>query len=296
MADASRIVPISGGYHVWTRRLGESPVKLLLLHGGPGFNHEYLEIFAEHLPPNGIELYFYDQLGSYFSDQPDDPSLWTVDRFREEVEEVRRFLGLGPFYLCGQSWGGMLAIEYALHYPDAVKGLIISNMTASVESYVRSVNRLRDQLPQELVDVMKRYEAAGQYDAPEYQEILMNHLYRKHLCRLDPWPEPVLRAFAHANNQVYNVMQGPNEFVVTGNFKDWDRWDDLHRLPMPTLLLVGQYDTMAVEDIEEMGRRIPRSRVAVCPNGSHMCMWDDSQAYFGALLGFIRSVEAGAEV
>lgn len=164
---------------------------MLLLHGGPGFNHEYLECFEQVLPPNGVEIYFYDQLGSYYSDQPNDTSLWNVERFREEVEEVRKFLGLEQFYLLGQSWGGMLSIEYALKYQHHLRGLIVSNMTASIPSYVSYVNSLRDELPKELVDTMKRYESAGDFEAPEYQEMLNEHLYSKHIIRLDPMPDAV---------------------------------------------------------------------------------------------------------
>ncbi|MCL6453369.1 MAG: proline iminopeptidase-family hydrolase [Alicyclobacillus sp.] len=287
----SRIVPISGGFHVWTRQVGESPVKMLLLHGGPGFNHEYLECFADYLPPNGVEIYFYDQLGSYYSDQPDDVSLWNTERFREEVEEVRSFLGLDSFYLLGQSWGGLLAIEYALKYQSHLRGLIISNMTASIPSYVRYINELRERLPRNLVDTMKRYEADGAYDAPEYQALLDEHLYRQHIIRSQPMPDPVARAFAHFNPAVYNTMQGPNEFVVTGTFRDWDRWADLAHIQVPTHLLVGRYDSMSVEDIEEMGRLIPEATVTVCENGSHLSMWDDQEAYFSAILDFVRRVE-----
>lgn len=291
MADGSRIIPISGGFHVWTRKVGESPVKMLLLHGGPGFNHEYMECFEQYLPPAGVEIYFYDQLGSYFSDQPDDPALWVDSRFLEEVEEVRRYLGLDQFYLCGQSWGGYLAIEYALKYQSHLKGLIVSNMVASIPSYVKYINALRDQLPEPLVQTMKRYEAAGDYDAEEYQALLTEHLYNKYICRLQPWPEPVQRAFAHFNPAVYNAMQGPNEFVVVGNFKDWDRWSDLHRIDVPTLLLGARHDTMSLDDIAEMGMRIPRAHVNICENGSHLAMWDDADAYFRYLLDFVHSVE-----
>jgi proline iminopeptidase len=294
MTGQSRIIPISGGFHVWTRKVGESPIKLLLLHGGPGSTHEYFECFEDYLPPEGVEIYFYDQLGSYFSDQPTDPKLWDVDRFREEVEEVRNALGLDQFYLLGSSWGGFLGIEYALKYGDALKGLIISNMTASIESYVKHINALRDQLPKDLVDTMKRYEAAEDFEAPEYQEIVQTHLNEKHICRLTPWPDAVVRGFSHMNPQVYNTMQGPNEFVVTGTFKDWNRWDSLKDIQNKTLLLVGRHDSMSVEDIEEMGRRIPHSRVGICENGSHLSMWDDPENYFGHLLTFIKDVEKGS--
>jgi len=289
--DKSQLVPISGGFHVWTRKIGESPVKMLILHGGPGASHEYLEIFQDYLPPMGVEIYFYDQLGSYYSDEPDDLSLWNVERFREEVEEVRRYLGLENFYLCGQSWGGMLAIEYALKYQNALKGLIISNMTASIPSYVKRINALRDSLPEDLVTTMKRYEAAGDYDDEEYVELIEKYLYKQHICRLNPWPDAVVRGFAHINPAVYNTMQGPNEFLVTGTFKDWDRWNNLHEIHVPTLLLVGRHDSMAPEDIEEMGRRIPDARVGICENGSHLSMWDDAASYFGYIQQFLKELE-----
>jgi len=293
MSGKSKIISLSNGFHVWTRRVGESPIKLLLLHGGPGCTHEYFEIFENYLPPAGVEIYFYDQLGSYYSDQPDDPKLWDVDRFREEVEEVRTALGLDQFYLLGSSWGGMLGIEYALKYGEAIKGLVISNMTASIESYVNHINELRDRLPQDLIDLMKRYEEAGDFHAPEYEEIVQEHLNKKHICRLEQWPDAVNRAFAHMSAQVYNTMQGPNEFLVTGTFKDWNRWDSLKDIANPTLLIVGRHDSMSPDDIEEMGRRIPNSRVGICENGSHLAMWDDPEAYFSHLVSFIEDVEAG---
>lgn len=289
----SKIVPISGGFHVWTRKVGDSPIKVLLLHGGPGSTHEYLEVFEDYLPPEGIEIYFYDQLGSYHSDQPDDPNLWDVDRFREEVEEVRKYLDLEQFYLFGSSWGGFLAIEYALKYQSELKGLIISNMTASIDSYVKSINSLRDQLPEEILGKMKAYEAAEDYGNQEYEELIHEHLNKQHICRLDPWPDAVIRGFSRINPNVYNTMQGPNEFLVTGTFKDWNRWDDLHQIAVPTLLLGGKYDTMAPADKEEMGERIPNSRVVICENGSHLSMWDDSETYFDGIKKFIDDVETG---
>lgn len=291
MSEQSRIVRLGDGFNVWTRRVGESPVKMLLLHGGPGFNHEYFENFADYLPQEGIEIYFYDQLGSYFSDQPDDTSLWNIERFREEVEQVRQALGLEQFYLLGQSWGGLLSIEYALEYQDHIKGLVISNMTASIPAYVKYLNQLRDRMPAKAVETMKRYEAAGDYENPEYQELLMK-LYDRHVCRVKPWPESVRRAFEHVNAQVYNTMQGDNEFVVTGRFKNWDRWADLQRIKVPTLLIVGRHDTMSVDDIEEMSRRIPDSRVAICEEGSHLSMWDDPDAYFAAIRNFVKERES----
>jgi len=287
----TQIVRLGNGFNVWTRRVGDQPVHMLLLHGGPGFTHEYFEGFGERLPAAGIAVHYYDQLGSHHSDQPDDPSLWTVERFREEVEEVRRALGLEQFYLLGQSWGGMLAIEYALACQHHLKGLVISSMTASIASYVRHINTLRNRLPRKVLKVLKRYEDAGDYGAPEYEKLLWDELYSHHLCRTNPWPEQIMRGVAHMNKQVYNTMQGPNEFVVTGNFKDWDRWDDLHHIEVPTLLSVGRHDTMAAEDIEEMGRRIPNARVRIHDNAGHMAMWDNPDSYFDAVIGFVKEIE-----
>ncbi len=288
-----RLIPVDGQYHVWTKKVGSGKVKVLTLHGGPGFGHEYFECFEDFLPRHGIEFYYYDQLGSYYSDQPDDTSFWTVDRFREEVEQVRRALELENFYLYGHSWGGMLGVEYALKYPHHLKGLVISDMTASVASYNAYAGELRKKLPPEVIAVLEQYEAKGEYHAPEYEKAMFEHVYTRHICRLDPWPDPVLRTFKHLNEKVYNTMQGPNEFVITGNFKDWDRWKDLPAIRVPTQLIVGRHDTMNPADIQKMGRLMPRSRVLVCEKGSHLCMYDDQETYFRGLLKFFDDAEAG---
>jgi proline iminopeptidase len=287
-----RLIPVDGKYKVWTKKLGKGPIKMLTLHGGPGVTHEYFECFEDFLPQAGVEFYYYDQLGSFYSDQPDDPSLWTIDRFREEVEQVRAALGLENFYLYGQSWGSMLAIEYALKYQKNLKGLVLSSMTASILSYMAYVAKLRAALPKDLLATLEKYEAEGKYDAPEYQDAMYRGVYGRHVCRLDPWPDPVARAFKHINMQVYGTMQGPNEFVVTGTFKDWDRWKDLPKITVPTLLVGARYDEMDPEDIRKMGTLIPRSRVAICDNGSHLAMWDDQEAYFRHLVGFLQDVQA----
>lgn len=287
-----RMIPVDGQYHVWTKKVGHGPIKLLLLHGGPGSTHEYFECFEEYLSPDEFTFYYYDQLGSFYSDQPDDLSLWNVERFCEEVEQVRAALGLEQFYLFGHSWGGMLGIEYALEYQRHLKGLIISNMTAGVASYERYMNELRARLSAEAIEAMQRYEAAGDLQNPEYQALL-TRLYNEHICRIVPWPEPVQRMFEHNAAVVYNTMQGPNEFVIVGNFKEWDRWNDLQRIMVPTLLSVGRHDSMNPADIQEMGRRIPNSRVSICENGSHLSLWDDPETYFTALKAFLLDVEMG---
>ena len=289
--------PIDGGkYKVWVKKVGTGPVQVLTLHGGPGATHEYFECFESFLPQAGVTFWYYDQLGSGFSDQPDDTSLWTVDRFREEVEQVRAALGLENFILFGQSWGGMLGIEYALKYQKHLKGLVISNMTASIASYVTYINELRRQLPPETIAILERYEAKGDFHAPEYEKAMFETVYAKHLCRLNPWPEPVERTFKHLNQKVYETMQGPNEFVVNGTLKDWDRWKDLASIRVPTLLIAGRHDTMNPADIKKMGGLVKGSHVEICENGSHLAMWDDQERYFKVLLKFFSDVEKGAFV
>ena len=289
-----QLVPIDGGkYKVWTKKVGSGRIKMLTLHGGPGFTHEYFECFEDFLPQQGIEFYYYDQLGSHYSDQPDDVSLWNIDRFREEVEQVRSALGLTDFYLLGHSWGGMLGIEYMLKYPKHVKGFVLSSMTASIPSYMSYAAKLRAELPANVLAILDKYEKQGDYQAPEYQETMLKSMYAQHVCRLDPWPDPVARAFRHFNEKVYNTMQGPNEFVITGNFKNWDRWKDLPSIHVPTLVISGRYDEMNPDDMKREGKLIPHSRVVLCEKGSHLSMWDDQEAFFRGLLAWIRDVEAG---
>ena len=289
-----RLIPIDGGkYKVWTKKVGNGRIKMLTLHGGPGATHEYFECFEDFLPQEGIEFYYYDQLGSAYSDQPDDVSLWKIDRFREEVEQVRAALGLENFYLLGHSWGGMLGIEYALKYQKHLKGFVLSSMTASIPSYMAYAAKLRAALPANVRAVLDKYEKKGEYQAPEYQETMIKQVYSRHVCRLNPWPDPVERAFKHFNDKVYNTMQGPNEFVITGNFKDWDRWKDLPQIAVPTLVISGRFDEMNPEDMRREGQLLPNSRVVLCEKGSHMCLYDDQDAYFRGLLDWIRDVEAG---
>jgi proline iminopeptidase len=206
-----------------------------ITHGGPGFSHEYLEALESFLPQAGMEMYYYDQLGCNNSDTPDDDSLWTLARYTEEVDEVRRALGLEHFVLYGHSWGGILAMEYALTYPQHLRGLVISNMTAGTQSYLKRTASLKLQLPPDSLARLRALEATEDYDAPAYQQIMMEELYPKMLCRLQPWPEPVSRAFRHANNKIYNPMQGKSEFLVTGNLKDWERWNRLPEIKVKAM-------------------------------------------------------------
>ncbi|MGZ6027664.1 MAG: proline iminopeptidase-family hydrolase [Caulobacteraceae bacterium] len=283
----SRMVDIGGGHQVWTKKVGPGPARVLLLHGGPGFSHDYLECFEDFLPQAGVGFYYYDQLGCGNSDHPDDDSLWTLSRYVDEVEAVRKGLGIEDLILYGHSWGGMLGIEYALKYPQNLSRLVISDMTAGVPAYVEHAQRMRAELPAADQKVLDAYEARNQTDAPAYQAVI-DKLNHQHLLRMEAWPEPVNRTFAKANLHIYNLMQGPNEFTITGNFKDWDRWADLRRIKAPTLVMGARYDEMDPDQIRREGQLVPDARTWISDKGSHLCMYDDQEAYFAALIPFLR--------
>jgi len=295
-----KMIPIKtpvGTFNVWTKKFGNNPkMKVLLLHGGPGGTHEAFESFESFLPQEGIEFYEYDQLGSMLSDQPTDSSLWTTERFVEEVEQVRIALGLNKnnFYVLGHSWGGILAMEYALKYQANIKGLIISNMVSSIPQYVQYANNvLAKQMDPKVVDTIRLIEAKKQYTNPRYMEILQPNFYEKHLCRVLPWPEPIVRAFSHINQEIYVMMQGPSEFGASGRLLNWDRSKDLPKIEVPTLTIGGEHDTMDPEHMKWMSTQVKKGRYLYCPNGSHCSMWDDQTHYFPGLISFIKDVNAG---
>lgn len=289
-----KMIQVDGKYNVWTKKVGEGKIKVLLLHGGPGFTHDYFECFEDFLPKEGIEFYYYDQLGCGNSDIPTDTSLWNVPRFVEEVEQVRKSLGLENFYLYGQSWGSMLAMSYLDKYQQHVKAAVLSNMTAGIQSYVAYTAKLKSRIftPQDIT-TYDSLDKAKAYESPQFQDLVMNKLYTQVICRIPVanWPEPILRAFKKANLKIYNQMQGIDEFHVTGNFKDWEMWDRLPNIKVPTLVLGAVYDEMNPEDMKREGKLIPNSRTYLCPNGSHLAMYDDQQNYFTSLIGFLKDVE-----
>ena len=283
----SRMIAVGGGHNVWTKRIGHSKTKVLLLHGGPGFSHEYLECMEDFLPPAGIEMYYYDQLGCGNSDHPNDDRLWTIARYTDEVEAVRKGLGLDDFILYGHSWGGMLAIEYALKYPQHLSRMVISDMTAGIPAYVQHANAIRNALPAADRATLAKYEALNKMDDPAYQAVIAK-VYAEHVLRLPEWPEPATRCFSKANQHIYNFMQGANEFVVTGNLKNWDRWADLPKIKTPTLVMGAQNDEMDPGQIRREGKLIPGAKTWISTKGSHLCMYDDQDAYFAALVPFLQ--------
>jgi proline iminopeptidase len=298
-AGGVKLIAVANGkYKVWTKRIGNNPsIKVLLLHGGPAGTHEYFESFDSFLPKEGIEYYYYDQLGSYYSDQPTDSSLWTTERFVEEVEEVRKGLGLDSsnFFLLGSSWGGILAMEYALKYQKNLKGLIISNMMSNAPEYGKYAEEvLAKQMDPKVLAELRSIEAKKDFSNPRYMELLMPNFYTQHLCRFPvaDWPEPVNRSFKHMNQTIYVMMQGPSEFGISGRLAKWDRSADLPKITVPTLTIGAEHDTMNPEHMKWMSTQVKHGRFLYCPEGSHLSMWDDQMHYFPGVISFLKDVDS----
>ena len=292
----SKMITLENGHRVWTKKIGDGKIKVLLLHGGPGIPHDYMECFEDFLPKEGMEIYYYDQLGCGNSDIPADTSLYNTARYVQEVEQVRKGLGLDNFYIVGHSWGAMLAMEYLAKYQNHVKGAVFSNMTAGMKDYVSYINQLKQTIfsarERSVFDSLDRI---GKYDSPQYTDLLMNKLYTRVLCQMpvEKWPEPMMRALRKANHAVYIQMQGVDEFHVTGNFKNWEFWDMLPKISIPVLVLGGMDDEMNPKSIKREGILLPYSRTYLCPAGSHMAMYDDQQNYFTSLVTFLKDVDGG---
>ena len=300
-----QMIPIQtpkGEFKVWTKRVGNNPsIKVLLLHGGPGATHELFECFDGYFPQENIEYYYYDQLGSYYSDQPKDLSLWDLDRFVEEVEQVRVALNLDKdnFYLYGQSWGGILGMQYALKYQEHLKGLIISNMVASITDYnAYAANVLAPKLPEQVLEDIMAFEADEDYTNENYINLIVENYYPKHVLRmpLEEWPEPINRCFKHLNPDVYITMQGPSEFGIKGDatLKNWDVKDRLKEITVPTLSIGATHDTMDPEHMKWISTEVQNGRFLLCPNGSHLSQFDDQKVFFKGLIDFIKDVDDGS--
>jgi proline iminopeptidase len=299
VSGGSRLIPVStpsGEFRVWTKRVGNNPdLKVLLLHGGPGATAEVYECFDAWFPRAGVEYYYYDQLGSFRSDQPDEPSLWRLDRFVDEVEQVRQALGLDSdnFVLLGQSWGGLLAMEYAIRNQRHLKALVISNMMSSAPLYnAYATDVLMRAMDQNVLAEIKRLEAEGHTDDPRYEQLLMEHHYVLHVCRMpaDEWPDPVTRAISHINPAIYVPMQGPSELGLSGALEGWDRSSDLGQIAVPTLIIGATHDTMDPAHMRWMSEQLPRGRYLHCPDGSHLAQFDDPEHYFPGLIHFLTSL------
>lgn len=297
-----QVIPIEtpkGKFNIWTKRFGNNPkVKILLLNGGPGATHEYFECFENFLPPEGIEFIYYDQLGCGNSDNPNDTSIWDLSRYVEELEQVRKALNLNKenCYLLGHSWGGILAMEYALKYQANIKCLIISNMMSSCPDYGKYADEvLAKQMDQKVLDTIRRIEATKDFDNPGYMTLLRSNYYVHHLCRmpLDQWPEPVNRSLNKLNVSLYVTMQGPSEFGISGKLENWNRFADLSSLSIPVLTIGAKYDTMDPDHMSKMASQAKNGSYLYCPNGSHFCFYDDQEVYFKGLINYIKEIESG---
>lgn len=294
-----KMIPIKtpkGVFNVWTKRIGNNPkMKVLLLAGGPGFPHDYLEAFESYFPGEGIEFYYYDELGNGNSDKPGDSSRYNVASAVDEVEQVRQALKLDSsnFYLFGHSWGGVLGMEYATKYQQNLKGLIISNMVSSgkeFNSYIQEV--LVKQLPAAVLDTINELSARNDYSNPKYTELVTKHFYSRFICRLplDQWPEPLNRALSKLNTPYYLTLQGPSEFGIIGSLINWDISLRLKEISVPALFIGARYDEMDPEHIKWMSQQVQHGQFLYCANGSHLSMYDQQPFYMNGIIRFIKEV------
>ena len=285
--EADAVVDVEvDGYKVVTYSFGSGDDVLLCLNGGPGLPCDYVRDSHSFLSDHGYRIVAFDQLGCGKSDKPDDKSLWTITRYVEEVETVRKALDLGKVHLVGQSWGGWLSIEYGVTYPDNLKTIILENTCGDMPHLIGELERHREALGPETVAMMQRHEAEGTLEHPEYQAAITVLNYR-HVCRLQEYPAPLLRSLNDWNMNVYGTMQGPNEFLYTGNLKDWNRIPDMHRITCPALIMVGQHDELTPACSLKMKNALPNAELHVFPNSSHTPFFEEPDAFFTAMLDFL---------
>jgi proline-specific peptidase len=293
MATTEGTVPFRG-YRTWYQVVGElhSPDgkrPLLVLHGGPGVPHDYLGDLAR-LADGGRAVVFYDQLGCGKSDHPDDPALWVMRTFVDEVAAVRDALGLERVHLLGHSWGGWLALEYALGRPLGLVSLVLASTCASLPAFAAETRGLKESLPREVQEVIDRHEAEGTTDDEAYVEATMAY-YTQWVCRREPFPDHVMHSFANLSEDVYGTMQGP-EWNVTGNLRDWDVTARLGELDLPVLVTSGRYDEVTPALVEPLVEGIRGAESVVFEDSSHLAMAEEPDRYREVLESFLGRVEA----
>jgi proline-specific peptidase len=282
------MIEVPGG-RVWYRSAGEGGVPLLCLHGGPGATHEYmrpLEALADER-----RVIFYDQLGCGDSDKPDDMSLWTVERAMDELDAVRDGLGLDRVHLFGSSWGGMLAMQYVLDRDRPPVSFVTAGSPASSPRWNEICQSWLDEMPAPEREEIERLEAADMMLSPEYEEAMMP-FYRRHVCRLDPWPDFVVRSFDRMSTTIYHYMAGPSEFRIIGTLRDWDIMDRLGEISVPAMITCGEYDECRPVHTREVAAAIPGARLEIIPDGSHLCFVERSDVYLPLLRGFLAQAES----
>jgi L-proline amide hydrolase len=282
------------GYRTWYQIVGEldsvsGRLPLLILHGGPGFPHDYLEDLAG-LADEGRAVVFYDQLGCGKSDHPDDPALWVMDTFVDEVSAVREGIGLDRVHLLGHSWGGWLALEYLLRRPPGVISLILASTCASLPAFAAETKRLKESLPADVRETIDRHEAAGTTHDDAYVDATMAY-YTQWVCRRVPFPGHVMRSFTNMREEVYTTMQGP-EWNVTGNLQHWDVTDRLGDLDLPVLITSGQHDEMTPALIKSLIEGIPRAESMVFEDSAHLAMAEEPERYRRVVESFLSRMEA----
>lgn len=292
IAPDGQVEVVIDGYRIVTYSYGAGRETLFCLNGGPGLPCDYLREAHSCLIDDGFRVVAFDQLGTGKSDRPTDEKLWNISRYVAEAEAIRQKLGLGKVHLLGHSWGGWLAIEYALTHPEALQTLILEDTVADMPHLVSELNRLRSALGSETVAMMQRHEAEGTINHPAYLAAITILNYR-HVCRLDEWPAPVKRSLDDWNMGPYVTMQGPNEFLYTGNLKDWNRVPDLHRITVPVLITTGQHDELTPACALRMKQHIPQAELHCFPNSSHMPFYEEPQAYYPVLRDFLKRHRAG---
>jgi len=288
LAPGEGFIQVTGG-KVWYRVVGAGQaIPILLLHGGPGFSSHYLDrlrLLSDERP-----VVFYDQLGAGRSERPADVTLWRVERFVEELAQLRKTLGLTRVHILGHSWGTQLAVDYLLTKPKGVRSVVLSSPALSIPRWIQDADRLRKTLPVEMQAVMGRHERAGTTDSEEYQGVMMAY-YKRYLCRLDPWPKEVEDSFASFNPAVYGTMWGPSEFYATGSLKDYDRTPRLRELLLPVLFTAGRYDEATPETARWCHELAPGSSFVVFESSAHLAMVEETDRYVAVIREFIRGVE-----
>jgi len=280
-------VPVDG-HEVVTYSYGSGNNAILFLNGGPGLPCDYLWDPHIYLSQKGYKVVAFDQLGCGQSDRPKDPKFWDIRRYVEEVEKVRKFLGLKKIHLVGSSWGGWLSIEYSLTYPNNIQSLILLNTCGDLPHLAIELNRMRNALGSETEAMMLHHEAAESYDHPEYQAAITILNYR-HVCRLKEWPKSLLASVNDWNMDPYMEMQGPNEFLYVGNLRNWNRIEDMRKLGMPTLIVTGAHDEIGPACAIRMHHALPNSEVVVFPNSSHVPFYEEPAEYFPVLESFLKN-------
>jgi L-proline amide hydrolase len=288
------------GRRTWTAVIGDEATErasglapLLVLHGGPGACHDYLESLAD-LAATGRRVVFYDQQGCGNSDPMGDPGRCSVDLYVREVDAVRDALGLDRIHILGQSWGGMLLMEYLVRKPDGLVSATIASSPASMPLWIEETASQRAALPASVVEVMERHEADGTWDEPAYVAAVdvFNH---RHLCRVVPFPEPVARSFAKLDRDptVYRTMNGPNEFHVVGTLKGWDITDRLSEIDGPVLLTSGRHDEATPRQVARIAERIPQAEWVIFEESSHLAHAEEPARYLAVLADYLARAEAG---